>query len=1156
MKYHHPERAPANMPTNTVPMTLFSVADRRRSVALFSVLALSFLVVGSLMPAMIGGVRSVPMTHVAAPVVAAVPVTAGGSPSTFSIPRGTLAGLHAFSAPVSIPSLIRAEASAKAQGLPLGSVLGAAPGSDLRLPSITPLAPHPTVVMPTVSSTGSNFVVTGSNCSSESTVVQAGGSNSSLLATGNSILGIYNGTGGTPCATPGPSSFLFNHGLSVAYRSTDGGRSWASDYLGLASGWSTSSDKSYLAFNVGGGDVASSPSNLSLFATSYNPQCYIFGYVLNPALDANCTTATQLKEAYNNWGVDVGRSTDGGVSWAAPVQVSGTPGLMLYNNPSCVGTNGTFTNFANLTERPWVALNGFNNVAVAGWDILHYAINYTACTIGAVAAWTQISVSIDGGVTWSVPRNESSGGAEAVQIAIGPAPTYPISLMALDFNNATVQASNGELDLSITYAQSTNNGTTFTVPGDVGGQLIVHNAPVTTPAAWRAFSFPSMAVDNWSASTHRGSVYIAWADNQTGAVQGHAAIDLLRSGNGVTFGTPTTISLPGNAHTYFQPTVRVGPDGKVWVIYIGNDATTGNYRTYGVVSSDGGLTWSSQFVVGDQDSVPGTSIISIGFNLGVVATTAGAFAVWSDCRAIECGSPTFIEYLFAAQVQPMTLATNAVGTPLTITVAGWANTVRLPNTTAFDTGITVTVSAPSTFPDPPSHVWAFVGYSGAVTSPNQVSSFSQSGAPSLTVTYLAVQASWITGTFFPRETSSLLTVNGFGITMVPLNATTLAFNWSVAANQTYMINASAAKYVSIIDLPVTTLGGQASPLHINLLRTPGWIAGVAYPANATIKINGTTVTPSPTTGIYNYSAGFQWGDYWVNASSPGLSPFSRYVPVYPGATSSVRIDLGGGWINGTVAQAKASLRVSIDGIPLNSTVLINGVFSFPAVGAAPLRGGFHLVTATQTGYNLSRTTVFVTPGQGTIVNITLSNKGWITGLISPQAALSKASLKVTNKTVGGGFQAIDAATGTFNVSVLGGYNWSLTVAAAGYSTVTLNVSVTAGNASQGSPVSITLTPTATCTTNCPPPPCTVNCGSTTSTSSNTLLLYGVIIAVIVVAAIVAALLLMRGRRRGPRDGEETTEDASLDNQTYQSSPTADLPKLQSDGSFGEGPPPQ
>jgi hypothetical protein len=1151
MKYGNPNEANAPMSTNSVTPLPFHAADRRRLLAVLGVVALTALFVGGLVPAVSGLAVTTPALHPSGAAVSAVPAHPS-APATFNLPSYARNSEIPLGTSISAASLLRGEAAARAAGLPIGTVIGMPPGSDFHFPSTAAATPSPSLAPhPTVTGTNANFLVTGSNCSSQATVVQDGANPQDLLASGNSILGIYNGSGGTECSSPATVPFLFSHGLSAAYASTNGGRNWTMNYLAANSSWTKGSSGSYGAFLLGDGNVVSSPSNLSLYATTFEPQCFLFGYQLNPSFDPNCATTGQLTEAFRNWGIVVARSTDGGLNWNNSAQVFGTPGIQNYTVPASCG-NGTIIYYSNITERPWVELNGVNHDAIVGWDVVHFQFNDTICAVQATQASIQISISTDGGLTWGAPRTVSPNGYESVQVAVGPAPTYAISLVGLDYFNATVQPSNSELDLSLIYQRSTDNGTTWSAVRDVGGSLAVHTATVTSPATWRAITLPSLAVDNWSTSPHKGSAYVVWADNQTGSLEGHAAIAFLRSTDGVNFGTPTIISLPGNSHTYFQPTVAVGPDGKVWVSYIGNDVASGDYRMYGVYSSDGGATWSAQFVISDADSIPGSNIISIGLNQGLVVTSAGAFAVWTDCRAIECGASPFIEYMFVAQILPMALATNAVGIPLTITVAGWSLAVNLPNTTAFDDGITVNLAAPTSYPDPPSHVWAFTSYSGAVTSSNQNTFFTESGAPTLTVTFTAVQASWITGTFYPRLASSTLTVDNVPVRLTALNTTTLMFNWSVGANQTYTINASAARYQPIVDKLITTVGGQASPLQIHLLRTVGWIAGRSDPMNATITINGTTVTPSPTTGLYNYTAGFQWGDYWVNATSPGLSSYSTYVTVNPGVTTNVPILLNGGWIDGAVSQPKSTLRVSVDGLPLNSTTLVNGVFN------VSVRGGFHLVTATQPGYNLSTTDVLVRPGQSSLVNITLSNKGWITGLISPQAAITvgKATLLVTNNTVKPGYEPIDGATGTFNATVQGGYNYTLTVTATGYQTkIVTNVAVTAGNASTGSPVSITLTPQSTgqCGTpgNSPCPPIG---GTNSSGSSNNLLLYGVIIAVVVLAAIVAAVLLMRGRRNGGGGGQQET--APAEDQTYQSSPTADLPKLQSDGSFGGNPPPE
>ncbi|MCI4318511.1 MAG: hypothetical protein L3K23_00020 [Thermoplasmata archaeon] len=1156
MKYGKPNRALAPMLSNTVPPIRFQLADRRRLFALLGVVALSALFVGSLVPA-VPGLASASVAPRHAALTATSVLSPPTAPTTFRLPSSAGASSIPLGAAIPALTLIREEAAARASGQPLGGALGLPAGSDLRLPSVqsspvaTPLsalAPRPTVA-----GTNANFLVTGSNCSSQATVVQDGPNPQDLLASGNSIYGFFNGSGGTPCSSAATTPFVFSHGLSAAYLTTNGGRNWTMNYLEANSSWTSSSSGSYGAFLTGDGNVVSSPSNLSLYATTFEPQCFIFGYINSASLDPNCSSTGQLTEAFRSWGVVVARSTDGGVAWNNSAQVEARPAIQNYTVPSgCTGNGTVFVYYSNITERPWVELNSVNHDAIVGWDVVHFQFNTTLCAVQATQASIQISVSTDGGLTWGAVRTIAPNGYESVQVAVGPAPTYAISLVGLDYFNATIQSSNSELDLSLLYQRSTDNGTTWSAAKDVGGTLAVHTAPVTSPAVWLAVTLPSLAVDNWSASAHKGSVYVVWADNQTGSLEGRAAIAFLRSPDGVNFGTPTVISLPGSSKTYFQPTVAVGPDGKVWVDYIGNDVTSGNYRMYGVYSSDGGATWSAQFVIGDSDSIPGTTIARIGLNQALVVTSAGAFAVWTDCRAIECGTSPYIEYLFVAQILPMTLATNAVGVPLTVTVAGWSLSETLPNATAFDDGIVVSLSAPSSYPDPPSHVWAFTSYSGAVSSANQNTFFTESGAPTLTVTFAAVQASWITGTFFPRVPSSRLTVDNIPVTLTAGNATTLIFNWSVAANQTYTINASAARYQPIVNLLVSTHGGQASPLQVHLLRTVGWIAGHVSPMNATVQVNGTAVTPNPTTGLYNFSAGYQWGDYWVNASSPGLSSFSTYVSVNPGTTTPVSILLNGGWIDGAVSQPKSSLRVSVDGMALNSTTLLNGVFN------VSVRGGFHRVTSTETGYNLSTIDVLVRPGQSTLVNVTLTNKGWITGLISPQAALTvgKGTLLVTNNTIKPGYEQIDAATGTFNFTVPGGYNYTLTVVATGYVTaVVKNVAVTAGNASAGSPVSITLTAQ---TNSCPNPPCGgTTGGGNSSGSSNNLLLYGVIIAVIVLAAVVAAVLLMRGRRSGGGGGGGGggQEEAPTEDTTYQSSPTADLPKLQSDGSFGGNPPP-
>jgi hypothetical protein len=188
------------------------------------------------------------------------------------------------------------------------------------------------------------------------------------------------------------------------------------------------------------------------------------------------------------------------------------------------------------------------------------------------------------------------------------------------------------------------------------------------------------------------------------------------------------------------------------------------------------------------------------------------------------------------------------------------------------------------------------------------------------------------------------------------------------------------------------------------------------------------------------------------------------------------------------------------------------------------------------------------------VNVTLTNRGWISGEVSPLAAVKDLLLKVTEG-ANGGPVSYDATTGTFNVSEVGGTGttWTVTASSPGYTTNTTTVTVTAGN---GSLVNFVMNATGTpvCTVNCNPV-CTVNCGpgntnNATPSSGLSTTDLAIIIAVIVLVAIVALALVMR--RRGGSSGDTTNPPEQPPQAIYDESSPSDLPKLQPDGSMGPG----
>ncbi|HZY70416.1 MAG TPA: hypothetical protein VFF67_05500 [Thermoplasmata archaeon] len=1044
-----------------------------------------------------------------------------------------------------LSTLSAREAAARAAGLPEASAVPGVAGS-----TATQLAPRifhsggaPLAPRPAGGSTTTNAFVSNSNCTEQSNVVQVGASNTSLLASAVDLQGIYNGSGGALCGSVAPSGYLTNHGLSAAFHSSDGGRTWTNTSIGLNKSAGTSSSKVYKTITGGDGNVVSSPSGYSLYATTYFGQCFFLGSQFD---STNCTSSGVDPSTYLNWGVEVARSANGGVTWSDPAVVSGAQAWKHYvGSGNC---SGSVDYYANLTERPWLAYSPTGHIAVVGWDVLEFFFNNTACVAPyAIAAFLYVSVSSNDGVSWTVPKIVSGAGAETAQVVVGPAPKYPISVVSEDYVNASVSATTGQLSISLLFQNSSNNGATWSRAYDVGGSMIVHNAPDTSPDQMGMWSFESLATDNWSGSPHVGNLYIAWSDNQTGSDNGYPAIELTRSTNGgASFGAPLRITPGSHALTYFQPAVTVQPNGNVYVVYYGVNQTTGFYREYGVYSTDGGATWSSQFVISDSDSNPvppftGQASSNIGFNQGAVGTTAGVYAVWTDCRNL-CGSPNYEKQLYAAQFLPVKIDSNA-NVVVTLQVSGIRSQIALPTTQAWEVGASVAVTAPPTAYDNTSYIWAFNGFTGLLTSSNEAIAFTYASGTTLTVNYVAVKAAWASGTFKPAVSTSKLTIDNFNVPLTSGSGLD-TFNYTLAGGQTYYLNATANLYQPIIDQLITTTSGQTTALTINLPKAVGWIAGAIVPlaaaSTAVLKVNGTVVPVNAATGFFNTSVG--WGTYYVNATATGRTTFSTIAVVNPGRTTSVPVDLEGGWLNGVIKSNYVGIRVSVDNVALNSTQLTPPSFN------VSLQGGTYTVTATAPGYNLSSQLAIVRPGQVTLVNVSLTNKGWIAGIVLPLAAVKNATLKVYNGS-SGGYQTIAPTTGLFNVTVVGGRTWTVLVKSTGYTSFWGNYSISAGNGTTNGQITAQLTPLPStgCTSNCPPPP---NGGGTPSNGGiSTLELAGIIIAIVAVAAIAAVVVIVR-RRGGGGGSEPMAEEAPPAEEAYMETPQSDMPKLQSDGSFG------
>jgi hypothetical protein len=994
----------------------------------------------------------------------------------------------------------------------------------------------------------SNFAIPGSDCASfgvftpfeptpygAESVVAAPGSNTTIVVAGGSDQGVFNSSGGTPCSSiAAPDPFFGSHGATAIYRSTDGGQTWKTTWLAQnTTHWLSSSDPTNGTINWGQASLASSAGGTMLVSELAIPNCW-FNFTNYPA--ELCNSNASYEEP---WSIAVARSTDAGVSWSVPAQIGTAQAVKWVNvTPSCLSvfTSGSGLYYNSIAEHPSVAINPSNGVAIVTWDVFSLTFDMSTCTI-AQAATTYASLSTDNGATWGTPKAIVTGFSEYPEAVIGPAPTDAISVYYDDVANSTSSAT------SWSAVVSSDNGTTWGIPRPVSldSANVIFGLGGTTfvqPETFLGLTPPSVAEDSHAASPYAGGTYLAWWDNQTGGNAGTPAIDVIvRAAGGSTWSTPVTVS--SGSSFYFQPSVAVGPSGTVYITYYGYSTSSASYQLYGVASTDGGTTWSSQFRVTDQASTPPGGWADLGVWTGAAATSNGVYPAWVDCRSAACAS-TYDDVLYTANAHAVALSTNIAGVNATVTALGGTSTFALPSTVLWDNASSVTVTVPQFLPDPAndSDVFTFQGYSGIVASSNYQTTFTYSGqAGGLSANYQAVPAAILRGTVAPLVPGLGVTVNGVPTPLTGFNATADQYKAAVPGGLSYTIAASATNYQTATHTTQTGSGGTYW-WNVTLQKQVGYIVGTLTPASAGLTVNGTPVTTvNQATGLYNVTVAF--GAYWVNATGTGLTAFHRYVTVSAGLSTRVDVTLIGGWVQGIVLGAapnKPGLSVELDGVPIG--VSNSGAFNNSTLG------GYHTLTATQPGYNLSSISLFVTPGHTTMVNVSLTNRGWIGGMISPLDAVHTAILHIYSGSTGS-YYAINS-DGSFNVTTLVGFlNYTVNVTATNYQSFQQIVYVTPGNGSQ---LTITLSPVQGCTgpscTQQPPP----NNASGGGISTTTL-----IIIVVVIVAVAAIAVVLLTRRRGGGSGPAADDEGETP--VYQESNPSQLPRLQPDGSMGPGNPP-
>jgi hypothetical protein len=1067
-----PSTSRASPPTNE-PAPGRSLSPLFRWAAAPALLALVLL--------MVSPVGAVPIAGAAGPTALAPPLAAGAHAPAPTL--GVPAGAVPFGS-VPPPSIDRA------LPVPTSAVAGVLAGRG------APVAP-----LSAPQSTASNWFV--SNYSTESSITNVGGSNTSLVAATNDQWGILNGTTtlagwiGLPF-----SGFFWTHGFSATAVSNDGGKDWNLSWPGTNATWTQSGSASLGSIHFGGGVLASNANGSDvLLADTWGQPCYMFGLGSTVSSPSLCNSTANYTAPL---GVAVARSTNGGITWShVGVVASYSPyKYVVVNLPGCATAAG-FLNGNYTAGTPYLALNPTNDHAVLTTTFVKY--NYAGklyCSGGTVYisptnpdVYTISSYSTDGGFSWTAPQIRSNNQSAYPVQAIGPSPNYRNVMIFEDYINAT------STGIPLALASSTTNGTSWSIAADLPIYTLPPRGIAGGTDGYPGGTVPySIVWDTHAASAHFNTLYFAYADNRS-TTTGDPSIVFTRSFNGgttwsspvyLTPNTPTTVQ-------YAIPSIAVDPDGRLWLTFYGVSTANGNYYEYGMTSSDAGSTWSPIFTISDAVSLAISSqYYPFGGLAGAVGTGAGGYAIWADCRSAGCVSGGN-QYIYVANLNAVSVAATVPGINATIDTLGKSSTVLLNSTVVWERGATVSVQVPTWSPAPgnPDYVYSFANYSGIVATANNPASFTYGGSGSLQANYVLVPAAWITGHVGPAVSQLQVTVNAQPAGLSAFNATLKQFNFTVEAGPAYTVTVSGGSFYVPYTTTVTTSAFTAARVDTVLSKTHGWIAGTVAPANGNVSIDGVAAAVNATTGVFNATA--IWGNHTVTGALTGYTSFLQNVSVTPYRTSGVNVVLNGAHIQGTISPVNAVVQVDGAAVTISS-----GSFS---TGVIP--GGVHRVTATAPGYSYYGRDITVVPGATATVQITLTNQGWINGTVTPVTA---------GVQVNGKYEQVHA-DGSFNVTVTANRAYTVEGLLKGYNNSYANITVTPGNVTFVT-LALNKTPTNGGCPNPNNPACNQPPPKNGSTAPQTnWLLYAGIGAVIVVVAAIAVVLLMR---RGRGGGSSTT----------------------------------
>jgi hypothetical protein len=687
------------------------------------------------------------------------------------------------------------------------------------------------------------------------------------------------------------SSVYYGKGVSGAFTSWDGGRTWTDQVLPANPAWFNTSSPECNHLHLADTGVAFGGNNTVYYVD-----------LADPIGNLTCAVATAGLNLY------VTISHDGGNTWGTPIPVAGTePGSSL--------------------DKPWIAVDHRTGTV------------YVAYTDDLNGSQLYIQNSTTGGTTWGPPVKlpQTVDSNRGIELQVDPFG----GVDALWIDQATA---------GIYFARSTNAGHSF--PSDTLVATAATEFPTPAPDSFRDYTLPGLGIDSFPGNGYTGRLFAVW-QNGTGGASGTPHVSLsFSSDNGTDWSAPVEVN-SDHTNEDFQPDVTAGPDGTVYVDWYGESATTGLYRLYGAESHDGGRTFAPEVVISDANSNPTFSTGAawwIGDYTHIIADASGARPLWTDARstATTYCSPCLWgqDYNISFYTAELTNVTLGATSPVYATVYG----AVVPNGTfavgkgptyaSWLVGANYTVSVPSTTTANGSTLRFGYWYDdGSIVSVGPTLAGNLSGPINLTACYPVAPRVLCSAPGGPGELnltvlpgSATVTVDGAPLALSAGGGT------EVLAPGRHVVAAGALGFYHDV-VNVTVSPGNQSFVNLSLTPIPGFIVGTIHPAAASLLIDGRGIAVNATG---NFNASVLSGVHVVVAFLVGYLNYSNpTVRVQYGVATPLTINLSPalGVISGTILPDTAAAW--INGVPL---AVSNGAFQVSELA------GTYWINATAIGY--------------------------------------------------------------------------------------------------------------------------------------------------------------------------------------------------------------